>query len=347
MRKATLPLRPVRQLTFLEPGKLEWHAVADPRLEAEAEAIVRPVAVATCDLDLAFVRGVAPAAREFAFGHEGVAEVVEVGDDVGSVAPGMLVSVPFQISCGQCSRCVNGQTGNCESVEFLSTYGLPLGPDNGGFVSDVVRVPFADAMLVPVPEGVEPASIASLSDNIPDAWRAVGPPLDEHPGAPVLVCGGAGSIPLYAVALALALGAERVDFAGGRPHERETAARLGASLLDEEFPKRLGPYPITVAGSPDHEGLACALRSTDKDGICTAIAIFFEPETAVPLLEMYTSGIRFHTGRCHARSAMEPLLDLVRAGDFQPEAVTHETAAWDDAADAVANHSGKLVITRG
>jgi alcohol dehydrogenase len=336
----------VKQLTFAEAGRLEWREVSEPRIEGDGEAIVRPLAVATCDLDLAFVRGVAPAGREFAFGHECVAEVVEVGEAVTVAGPGDLVSVPFQISCGQCGRCRRGQTGNCESVEFLSTYGLPLGPDYGGFVSDVARVPYADAMLVPVPEGIEPARIASLSDNIPDAWRAVGPQLDAEPGAPVLVCGGAGSIPLYAVALALAKGAERVDFVGGRPHERVTAERLGANLLDEEFPKRLGPYPITVAGSPDRAGLSCALRSTDKDGVCTAIAIFFEPETAVPLLEMYTSGIRFHTGRCHARATMEPILDLVRDGSFQPELVTHQTASFDDAADAVAGHDGKLVISR-
>jgi alcohol dehydrogenase len=336
----------VKQLTFAEAGRLEWREVSEPRIEGDGEAIVRPLAVATCDLDLAFVRGVAPAGREFAFGHECVAEVVEVGEAVTVAGPGDLVSVPFQISCGQCGRCRRGQTGNCESVEFLSTHGLPLGPDYGGFVSDVARVPYADAMLVPVPEGIEPARIASLSDNIPDAWRAVGPQLDAEPGAPVLVCGGAGSIPLYAVALALAKGAERVDFVGGRPHERVTAERLGANLLDEEFPKRLGPYPITVAGSPDRAGLSCALRSTDKDGVCTAIAIFFEPETAVPLLEMYTSGIRFHTGRCHARATMEPILELVRDGSFKPELVTHQTASFEDAAEAVAGHDGKLVISR-
>ncbi|MDX6581957.1 MAG: hypothetical protein QOI10_1141 [Solirubrobacterales bacterium] len=336
----------MKQLTFVEAGKLEWREVGEPKLGGDGEAIVRPLAVATCDLDRAFVRGIAPAGREFAFGHEGVAEVVEVGDAVTGFAPGDLVSVPFQISCGECGRCRRGQTGNCESVDFLSTFGLPLGPDNGGFASDLTRVPYAEAMLVGVPEDIEPAKIASLSDNIPDAWRSVGPQLEAEPGAAVLICGGAGSIPLYAVALALAKGAERVDFAGGRQHERETAERLGANLLDEEFPQRLGPYPITVAGSPDHEGLYCALRSTEPDGICTAIAIFFEPETAVPLLEMYTRGIRFHTGRCHARPSMQPILDLVREGSFQPELVTHETATWDRAAEAVAGHDGKLVITR-
>lgn len=61
---------------------------------------------------------------------------------------------------------------------------------------------------------------------------------------------------------------------------------------------------------------------------------------------MFTKGIRFHTGRAHARPAMEPLLALVREGDFAPELVTAETAGWDDAADAIAGHRAKLVISR-
>jgi threonine dehydrogenase-like Zn-dependent dehydrogenase len=336
----------MKQLTFVAAGELAWREVSEPKLEGDGEALVRALTVATCDLDRFYAQGIIPAGREFAFGHEGVAEVVEMGDAVSSFAPGDLVSVPFQISCGECDRCRRGRTGNCESVDFLSMYGLPLGPDNGGFVADLTRVPFAEAMLVAVPEGIEPARIASLSDNIPDAWRAVAPQLEAEPGAPVLICGGAGSIPLYAVALALAKGAERVDFAGGRPHEREVAERLGANLLDEEFAPRYGPYPITVAGSPDHAGMNCALRSTEPDGICTAVVIRFEPETPMPLLEMYTRGIRFHTGRCHARATMEPILELIRDGSFKPELVTHETATWDEAADAVAGHDGKLVITR-
>lgn len=93
----------------------------------------------------------------------------------------------------------------------------------------------------------------------------------------------------------------RVDFAGGRPFELELAERLGANLLEPEFPKRLGPYPITVDASADPDGLGCALRSTDPDGICTSIGIYFAPETPIPSLEMYRKGIRFHTGRVHAR----------------------------------------------
>ena len=336
----------MRQLNFVEKGKLEWVEAPEPRLEGDGEALVRPLALATCDLDRMIIRGHVPVQGPFAFGHECVAEVVEAGDAVTVAAPGDLVSVPFQISCGECARCARGRTGNCEAVPRLSMFGLPLGADYGGFLSDLVRVPFADPMLVPVPAGVDPAAVASLSDNIPDGWRTVGPPLAAEPGSAVLICGGAGSIPLYAAAIAVALGAERVDFAGGRPDERELAARFGANLLDEEFPERAGSYPITVDASGAHDGLACALRSTEPDGTCTSIGIYYEPSTPVPLLEMYTKGITFQTGRVHARPAMEPILALVGEGSFDPAPVTADTVAWDDAAEALSELSAKTVVTR-
>ena len=335
----------MRSLTFVDKGQLEWRDAPDSKLQGDGEALVRPLAVATCDLDLLIVRGMVPFDEPFPVGHECVAEVTEVGDAVEGFAPGDIVSVPFQISCGECDRCRRGNTGNCERVERMAMYGLPMGTNYGGFLSDSARVPFADAMLVEVPEGIEPEAVASLSDNIPDAWRTVGPQLAERPGAPILICGGAASIALYATGVALALGAERVDFAGGSSYIRGVAEEIGATMLDEEFPKRLGPYPITVDASADPDGLRCALRSTDGDGICTSIGIYFE-DVSVPLLEMYTKNTRFDTGRCHARPAMEPLLDLVRSGSFKPDQVTAETARFDDAAEAMAGHSGKLVISR-
>lgn len=336
----------MRELAFIGKGHLEWRDAGEPRLQGDGEALVRPLAVATCDIDRLFVAGLAPVAEPFPFGHECVAEVTDVGDAVEDVRPGDLVSVPFQVSCGDCETCRRGFTGNCERVERMATYGLPIGTNYGGFVSDSARVPYADAMLVPVPGDVEPASVASLSDNIPDAWRTVAPHLEERPGAPVLIAASGASIALYAVSIALVLGAERVDMVGGSSYLRERAESLGANLLEREFPKRLGPYPITVDASADPEGLACALRSTEPEGICTSIGVYFTDTTPVPLLEMYTKGIRFQTGRVHARPTMEPLLDLVRAGSFKPELVTGETADWEDAPEAVAGHRSKLVISR-
>lgn len=38
--------------------------------------------------------------------------------------------------------------------------------------------------------------------------------------------------------------------------------------------------------------------------------------------------------------------DEIEWRDFKPEQVTAETANWDEAAEAVAGHRGKLVISR-
>jgi alcohol dehydrogenase len=335
----------MRELNFIEKGKLEWRDAPAPKIEGDGQAIVRPVALATCDIDVGIVSGPVPFEGPFPFGHECVAEVADVGDSVKSFSPGDLVSVPFQVACGECERCRAGQTGNCESVPRLSMYGLPGKVSYGGFASDAVRVPYAEAMLVPIPKGVEPASVASLSDNIPDAWRCVAPPLNEHPGASVLIVMGAGSIALYSVAIALALGAERVDVVGGRDRERELAAELGANVVDEEFPDRAGFYPITVDASADPKGIACALRSTDADGICTSVGIYFQP-TPLPLLEMFTQGITFVTGRPHVRTLMPDVLELVREGKFDPAPMTVQTVDWDDAAEALSELRSKTVVQR-
>ncbi|MFI1911766.1 LysR substrate-binding domain-containing protein [Nocardia sp. NPDC020380] len=53
--------------------------------------------------------------------------------------------------------------------------------------------------------------------------------------------------------------------------------------------------------------------------MCTSIGIYFTETTPLPLLGMCMRGIRFHTGRAHARPAMEPILDLVRTGRLHPE----------------------------
>ena len=227
----------------------------------------------------------------------------------------------------------------------LSTYGLPIGDDFGGFASDSVRVPYADAMLVSIPEGVSPAAVASLSDNIPDAWRCVAPPLEERPGSPVLIALGAGSIALYSVAIALALGADRVDVVGGGERDRKLAAKLGANVLDEEFPHRVGFYPITVDASADPDGIACVLRSTDRDGYSTSIGIYLEP-TPLPLLDMFTQGVTFVTRRPHVRTIMPRVLELIREGKFDPEPMTARKVAWDDAAEALSELRAKTVVER-
>ena len=339
----------MRTLTYTAPHELHWREAPEPRLSSDAAALVRPVAVATCDLDALIISGSSPFPPPFPIGHECVAEVLDVGDAVSSLRPGQLVSVPFQISCGECASCRRGRSGNCTSVGFMSTYGFgPAVEQWGGFLSDVVLVPYAQHMLVPLPDGLAPAALASASDNLSDAWRAVAPALAEEPGAEVLVVGGAGSgsIGLYAAGLARSLGAAKVVYVDADQRRRSVAEALGAQTL-ADTPKRLGPFAITVDSSAEAQGLALALRSTAPDGTCTSTAIYFGEQPSLPLLEMYTKGITFRTGRVHAREALPHVLELAARGAIEPQRVITRVVAWNDAEAALRECDWtKLVIER-
>ena len=113
------------------------------------------------------------------------------------------------------------------------------------------------------------------------------------------------------------------------------------------MPRRLGPFPITVDASADPEGLSLALRSTAPDGACTGAAIYFGEPPSLPLLEMYTKGITFRTGRANAREAIPHVLALAAAGSLRPELVTTSVVPWTDAAGALLEGGWtKLVIER-
>jgi alcohol dehydrogenase len=340
----------MRRLMLEGPGKVSWEDVDPPALDGDEAALVRPLAVATCDLDVGVLRGAYPApGAPYPLGHEGVAEVVEVGEAVRTVGPGDRVVVPFQISCGRCDPCRGGRTGNCAAHPPLSTYGLGAmgGHRWGGLLADLAAVPHADAMLVPVPAGLDPVAIASASDNIPDGWRTVGPQLEATPGADVLVMGGPvgpHSIGLYAAGLAVALGAGRVVYHDQDPARLALAAALGAEVEDGPPPRKVGAFPITVNASGTEDGLRCALNSTAFDGVCTNVSVYLD-DPRLPLLAMYSRCCTLHTGRVHARPAIPAVLDLVGRG-FDPGLVTSAVVGWDEAARALADPPLKLVVSR-
>jgi alcohol dehydrogenase len=338
----------MEQLTFVEPGRIEWREAPAPSLESDEAALVRPLAVTTCDLDQLIIHGRVPLQGPFPLGHEFVAEVVAVGDAVTGFRPGDRVVVPFQISCGRCGRCRKGLTSSCEAAPVRSAYGLgPIGGLQwGGALAELVRVPFADAMLQGLPAGVAPSAIASASDNLSDAWRTVAPQLADEPGADVLIMGGGAiSISLYAVAVARALGAGRVDFHDSDPARGAIAERFGAEVVIGPPPRRAGEFPITVDASAHPDGLACALRSVTPYGTCTSVGIYYT-DTVVPLLEMYGRGVRFVTGRVNARAHLPHVLALVASGALDATPVTSARIAWRDAVDGLLHGGPKPIVLR-
>lgn len=340
----------MQQLMFEDAGRYAWRVAPEPQLTDPRQAIVRPLAVACCDLDVAVAQGRLPMPPGHAVGHEGVAEVVAVGDSVRSAKVGDRVVVPFQINCGECSACLRGATGSCAALPLMAMYGMaPLaGLDGGGFLADLVLVPYADAMLVALPDTADPVAIASMSDNIPDGWRTVALYRDElaalAPGDRRVLVVGRLSIGLYAVATAAAYGAH-VDYVDTDPNRLAIAEKLGAVVHDRERPdKSAEPYPVTVHTSADPALLAATLRATWPDGVCTDTGIYTEGSIPMPLLPMYTRGVRFVTGRVNARAVIPEVLQLLAAQDLSP--AVERVVPWQDAPSAWPVMSGKTVFTR-
>lgn len=336
----------MRALIFVKPGCLEWQERADPQLLEPADAIVRPLASTICDLDALIIRGRTPFAGPFAIGHECIAEVIETGDAVSRVRVGDRVIVHWHVSCGHCQRCGDGRPNSCTTTSRVSAgYGLPGIGDYGGMFSDLLRIPFADHGLTLVPSDVDPTLIASAADNLAFGYEYTVPHLQAQPGAPVLIVGGCGSIALYAVAYATAAGASEVTYLDQDPTRLAIAAGYGAKVMTGAPPKRAGSFPIVVDASATSEGLLCALRSIEPEGIVSSVGGHFG-EVALPLFEMYLRGTRFYTGRGRGAPNVLPALAWVQDGRVDPRPIISEIADFDDAPSVLANPSLKPVLTR-
>ena len=344
------PTRPrMRALSVAPAGRLVWRRVPVPPPPGPEAALVRPIAVATCDLDRAVALGATPFLLPLHFGHECVAEVLATGERVDRFVVGQRVVVPFQISCGACVACNAGLTANCLAVPPLSMYGFGIGGGHwGGAFSDQLAVPYADAMLVPLPEGIEPAAAASVADNVSDGHRHIAPYLPgilaRDPDAVVLILGARGrrsiysaSVPLYAGLVAKALGARRVVFVDGRPAIREQAARLGIEALAPAELKGQPPAPLVVDASVSPDGLRAALSTTAPDGICTSVGSLHRG-VRIPTGLMYGRNATYHLGRTHARTVIPQVLELISVGGLRPETVTTCRGHLDDAPALLDEH---------
>ncbi len=353
------PTRPrMRALTAAPGARLSWRTVPVPASPGADGAIVHPIAASTCDIDCPLVLGATQLALPLHLGHECVAEVLSVGERVATVRQGDRVVVPFQISCGACAPCEAGRTGNCISVPPLSSYGMGLATGHfGGAFSDQLAIPYADAMLVPLPDGVDPVAAASVSDNICDAYRHIAPHLpallDADPDTEVLILAGlssrptfSASTPLYTGLIARALGARNVNLVDSRSHVRIQAERLGLNALHPRALRRRAPAPLVVHISTDR--LAVALSHTAPDGICTSSGGLHR-DASIPLLRMYVRRTTLHVGIPHTRALMPHVLELMARGALRAGDVVTTVAPLDNAPAVLREHvrSGgvKTVLT--
>ncbi|MCU1517791.1 MAG: Zn-dependent alcohol dehydrogenase [Pseudarthrobacter sp.] len=370
----------MRELNFISTGRLEWIERNDPKLITGDDAIVRPIVVGRCDGDtlpihhrvsramqaglkaglldpaVGNICGPVPFQGPFAIGHEAIAEVVETGPYVKNLNVGDTVVVPWSVSCGRCGMCKRGLTSKCTIARDgrdIAAYGFgPACGPYGGMIADLFRVPFAEHMLVPLPDGLDPLRVAAAGDNLADAWRTVVPQLRARPGATVLVLGGGGkSIGLYAAGLAVAHGASAVDYVDSSHRRLEVAHSFGAEARQPSgrLGKSASPrarYDIVVEASSTSAGIRHAIRATAPGGICTAAGYYFGTNTGIPLMHMYASDITLHVGVSHPRAVLPELLDWVHTNNFPAEIVTSHLGDFDDAPTAYAERATKVVLHR-
>jgi len=332
----------MRALVFRGPMALAWEEVETPKLVEPRDALVRPIAVARCDLDPAIALGLYPMPAPFVMGHEMVGEVVAVGEAISNVRLGDKVIVPFQLSCMTCAPCLRGHTNACVNVPSGTAFGLGPhgGIDLGGALAELVRVPWADVMLIPLPEGMDPVAAAGIPDNVSDGYRCVAAPLAERPGAPVLVVGGlAPSVGLYAVMAALALGAERVVYVDDDAARLELAAAAGAEVVNAKDQwdslKLAERFPIVVDANVLDPGRNFALRSVEPCGVCTSVSGGASSRSNLPLQSMYLKGVRYEIGRVHACATARPVLELVSSGALDPARIINKVVPFSEAVEGM------------
>ncbi|RRR78630.1 zinc-binding dehydrogenase, partial [Streptomyces sp. RP5T] len=315
----------MRELTYIAHRTVEWREAPDPKLRSDGEAIVAPVAATSCDVDSAILAGHGFLDPPFALGHECVARVMETGDAVTTVAPGDLVVVPWSINCGTCDHCRTGLTAHCTSVPHMAMYGAPIGGSWGGLFSDLVRVPYADAMLVPLPSGLDPVAMASASDNWSLSWRLVAPHLKARPGARVLIV-ARGSIGLYVCDIARALGASDVLYVDPYPEHRKLAESFGVRTAETLEPVRHG-FDLAVEATGRVDQLALAVNSLAPEGVCESAGNHFRPGE-LPLLDMYLTGVTLRIARDNVRAHIPDALGLAASGTVAPERVVSHALDW-------------------
>jgi alcohol dehydrogenase len=227
--------RTARALVLVEPRRLTSRRQPVPEI-GDDDGLLRVEACGLCGTDHEQFSGALRVGGPFVPGHEIVGIVEAVGARAAErwgVAAGDRVAVePFQ-SCRTCAACVAGDYRHCERHPFPEFYGaIPVDRPPGlwgGYAEVVYLAP--DAVLLPVPEGLDPV-LATLFNPLGAGIRwAVELPATS-PGAVVAVL-GPGIRGLCAAAAAKDAGASfvLVTGAGGRDAERlALAPRFGADL---------------------------------------------------------------------------------------------------------------------
>ena len=250
-----------RGVAYVEKGVVEIQSLDYPTLSLGSRkcnhgAILKIVTTNICGSDQHMVRGRTTAPSGLILGHEITGEIVETGTDVEFLEKGDIVSVPFNIACGRCRNCKEGNTGICLEVNPArpgAAYGYV---DMGGWVggqAEYVMVPYADFNLLKFPDKDQAMAkikdLTLLSDIFPTGYHGA-VTAGVGPGSVVYVA-GAGPVGLACAASCHLLGAACV-IVGDMIAERLAQAKsFGCEIIDLSKTDDLAGAIDQIVGVPE------------------------------------------------------------------------------------------------
>jgi threonine dehydrogenase-like Zn-dependent dehydrogenase len=178
----------------------------------------------------------------------------------GVLDDGTAVAVQPNAWCGECDRCLAGETQLCR-IGLDQLHGVSV---DGGLAEEVI---VDRRCIVALPAGVDPA-IGALVEPLAVGTHAAGR-VAVDPGDRVLVIGG-GSIGLTTVAALLARGLD-VDLDARHPHQRAAGEMLGVGT------RRAEEYGAVVDAAGTQSSLDEAVARVRPGGAVVVVATYWDP----------------------------------------------------------------------
>ncbi|NKR28717.1 alcohol dehydrogenase catalytic domain-containing protein [Rhodococcus hoagii] len=304
----------MKAVTWQGKRNVSVETVPDPRIQEANDAIIEVTTTNICGSDLHLYELLSPfmTAGDI-LGHEPMGIVREIGSDVGDLAVGDRVVIPFQISCGHCAMCGGGLQTQCETTQVRSEgtgaalfgYSKLYGSIPGA-QAQYLRVPQAQYTHIKVPEGPSDDRFVYLSDVLPTAWQAV-----EYAGVredESLTVLGLGPIGDMAARIAAHRGV-RV---------------IGVDLVPERL-ERLRARGIEVLDLRENDDIGATIRDMTggrgTDAVIDAVGMEAHGSPGAKLVQQATSfmpdavaGPLFTHAGIDRLAALEAAIDIVRRG---------------------------------
>jgi len=343
----------MRAVVFAGPRTVRVDAVPEPAIREPTDALVRPSLCGICGTDLHLIAGDFPGMEPgVVLGHEFVGEVLEVGAAVQHVHVGERVFASDFTACGHCRWCDRGEHWECADRAFFGS-GRTFGPALAGAQAELVRVPFADTVLLAVPDGCSDEAAILLADNLPTGWAAV-ERSGLRPGETVAIVGG-GAIGQLASLCVQAAGAGVVVVVEPDAQRRDVATAHGALSATPAQAQDLirsitsgdGADVVFEAAGRDAT-LSLAFELVRRRGRIVVVGAHASASWNLPLADSFAREVSLSFAIGDAIRTRRKLLALLGARTLDPSDLVGRRVAFAAApaayADLLAQRALKLVI---